>query len=584
MRTAAIRWRVRRWWFRAYTCVLALALVGCASGKARVPAGEAGARYDVILRGGTIYDGTGAAPFVGDVAITGDRIARIGDLGDAPAGEVIDVAGLAVAPGFINAHSWATGSLIKDPRGMSDLKQGVTTEIFGEGITMGPLNEALRHRLETEFDPDFPPPGYPITWTTLHGYLQHLEDKGVTPNVGSMVGATTVRQYVLGDEDRPPTPAELERMRELVEHEMQMGALGVGSRLAYAPASYASTEELIALTEVASRYGGQYTSHIRSEGNQLLEGINEFLHIADETEVGATIYHLKAAGAENWFKMDSVLSEVNQARARGMDITASVYPYRAGSTGLDASIPHWAHEGGPEALRARLRDPETRRRIAADIRSSSTEWENFYRLSGTPENILLVEFQQDSLQRYTGMSLAEVAALRGTDPIETLMDMVLHDQSLVQTVYFMMSEENMQEQIRQPWVMLGSDAPSIAAEGDFLEASVHPRAYGTFARFLGEYVRDEALIPLEEGIRRITSLPADHFALIDRGRLQEGKFADVVVFDPGTIKAHSTFADPHQYATGVEHVLINGDMALREGKHTGELSGRVLWGPGRKEQ
>lgn len=561
---------------------VALLLAACVSGRAAVDQPVVTQAYDLILRGGTVYTGTGEEPFVADVAIHGDRIAAIGDLRQARATRVVDVQGLAVAPGFINAHSWATGSLIKDPRGLSDLMQGVTTEVFGEGITMGPLNAELKHRLETEYDPDFPPPGYPITWSTLHEYLQHLQDKGVTPNVASLVGATTLRQYVVGDENRPPTPAELERMRELTEHEMRMGALGVGSRLAYAPASYASTEELIALAEVASKYGGQYMSHIRSEGNTLLEAVNEFLRVADEAEIGATIYHLKAAGAENWPKMDSVLAAVDEARARGKDITATVYPYRAGSTGLDASIPHWAHEGGPEALRARLRDSEARRRIAEDIRSRTTDWENYYRLSGSPENIVLVEFQQDSMKKYTGMTLARVAELRKADPVETLMDLVLHDESLVQTVYFMMSEENLQEQIRRPWVMLGSDAPSIAAEGDFLQSSVHPRAYGTFARFLGEYVREKRLIPLEEAIRRITSMPADHLSLTDRGRLQESKFADVVVFDPQAIDDRATFDDPHQYAAGVAHVFINGIQVLREGRHTGAFPGRALWGPGRE--
>lgn len=549
---------------------LAAALAGC--GGNSQPADE----YDVVLRGGIVYDGTGAPPRRADVAIRGDRVAAVGDLSGARAETVLQVEGLAVAPGFINAHSWATGTLLRDGRSLSDLKQGVTTEVFGEGVTMGPLNDVLKRRLETEYDLDFPPPGYPISWRTLHEYLAHMEEKGITPNVASLVGATTLRQYVVGDVDRPATAQELERMRALVKEEMANGALGVGSRLAYAPASYASTEELIALAEVASRYGGRYMSHIRSEGGTLLEAVDELLRIAREARIGATIYHLKAAGADNWPKMDSVIARVNRARAEGLDIAATLYPYRAGSTGLDASIPHWAHEGGPDSLRARLRDPATRRRIAADIRAPSTTWENYYRLSGSPENIVLVEFQQDSLKKYQGMSLAEVAAQRGADPVETLMDLVLHDRSLVQTVYFMMSEENTAKQIRQPWVMLGSDAPSIAAEGEFLKSSVHPRAYGTFAQFLAKYVREDGVLSLEEAIRRLTSLPADHFGFEGRGRLQVGEYADVVVFDPESIQDHATFDRPHRYATGVHHVFVNGVQVLREGEHTGAFPGRAL--------
>jgi len=533
-------------------------------------------RYDVLIINGTIYDGTGGAPVQADVGIDDDQIASVGDLSDVTAELVIDATKLAVAPGFINVHSWATGSLLQDGRSLSDVKQGVTTEIFGEGVTLGPLNETLRTFFSTERDRDYPPPGYEITWNTLDEYLRHLERKGITPNVASFVGATTLRMYGVGTEDRPPTPAELDTMTALVRSEMERGALGVGSRLAYAPASYATTDELVTLARAASPYGGRYISHIRSEGGTLLEAVDELLHIGKEAEIPTTIYHLKAAGRENWHKMDSVIARVERARGEGADITATVYPYRAGSTGLDASIPPWAHEGGPDSLRARLRDPDTRRRIAVEIQSASDDWENFYRLAGNPENILLVEFQTPELRSLQGMTLAEVARHRGTDPVSTLMDLVLEDESLVQTVYFLMSEENLTEKIRQPWVAFGSDAPSIAAEGEFLDSRVHPRAYGTFARLLGRFVREEGVLSLEEAIHRLTAFPADFLDLPSRGRLAEGFFADVVVFDPSTIRDRATYDDPHRYAEGVHHVFVNGVQVLRDGEHTGRMAGRAL--------
>lgn len=550
--------------------VLLLALGGCA-------ADDAPPNYDVLLRGGTVYDGSGAPPVRADVGIRGDTVAAIGDLTGARADHVLDVSGLAVAPGFINAHSWATGSLLLDGRSMSNLKQGVTTEVFGEGVTMGPLNDRLRELYRTESDRDFPPPGYDITWETLRGYLLHLENRGVTPNVASFVGATTLRQYVIGNEDRSPSEDELDRMTELVSSEMRGGALGLGSRLAYAPANYADTPELVALARASSRYGGMYISHIRSEANELLAALDEFLHIVRTAPSAGTIYHLKAAGQSNWGKMDSVISLIRSARGDGLDITATVYPYQAGSTGLDACLPPWAHEGGPDSLRARLRDPALRDSIASDMARVPPPWENYCKLSGSPENVLLLQFTQDSLKHLQGRSLAEVARSRGVSPEVATMDLVLHDRSLVQTAYFLMSDDNLRQKIRQPWVFFGSDAPSVAADSTFITSMVHPRAYGTFAKILSDYVRDEDLVSLPEAIRRMTSLPASRFDLEGRGLLAPGMYADVVVFDPARVEDRATYQEPHRYAEGVVHVLVNGRPALSEGEHTGQHPGRALF-------
>lgn len=561
---------------RRYLIVAAALLLGALGCGDSNPEASSDGPLDLVIRGGTVYDGSGGAPVRADVGIRGARIAAVGDLADAEGARTVDASGLAVTPGFINTHSWATGSLLADGRGMSDLNQGITTEVFGEGVTLGPLNDRLRTFFSEERDRDYPPPGYEITWRSLSGYLRHMEEKGITPNVASFVGATTLRMYAVGSEDRAATAAELDTMRALVGAEMEEGALGVGSRLAYAPASYASTAELTALAAAASPYGGRYISHIRSEGAGLLESVDELLRIARDAEVPATIYHLKAAGRENWSKMDTVIARVEDARREGLDVNATMYTYRAGSTGLDASIPPWAHAGGPDSLRARLRDPDVRARIAADIRAPSGDWENFYRLAGGPENVLLVELQKEELKRFQGRTLAQVAEARSTDPVIALMDLVLEDESLVQSVYFLMSEDNVRKQIQLPWVAFGSDAPAPAAEGAFLESRIHPRAYGTFARLLGRYVRDEGLISLEEAVRRLTSFPADFLGFSDRGRLREGAFADVVVFDPATIRDRATYDDPHQYAAGVEHVWVNGVQVLRDGAHTGEMPGRAL--------
>ena len=532
-------------------------------------------QYDVIIRGGTVYDGLGSPAESADVAINGDRIAAIGDLSGARAETVIDATGLAVAPGFINMLSWATRSLIEDGRGMSDIKQGVTLEIMGEGSSMGPLNaemkaEALERQGDIRFD---------IEWTTLDEYLRFLEAKGVSPNVASYVGATTIRVHEVGYEDRPPTASELARMQNLVRQAMRDGALGVGSSLIYAPATFASTDELIALVSAAAEYGGAYISHLRSEGNRLEEAVQEIIKIASVTGAPAEIYHLKASGRGNWDKLDRVFQLIESAREAGLKISADMYTYRAGSTGLDATMPRWVQEGGHAAWVERLQDPEIRERVAAEMRSPDVDWENFFAQAG-PEGILLAGFRNPVLRPLIGKTLAEVAEERGTDPAMTAMDLVVEDDSRVDAVFFLMSDENVRKKVAKPWISFGSDAGALASEGVFLESNPHPRAYGNFARVLGRFVRDEALITLEEAIRRMTSLPAGNVGIRNRGRLVTGYFADIAIFDPAEIADAATFEYPHQYARGMVHVLVNGETVLSDGRHTGALPGRVVRGPG----
>lgn len=482
--------------------------------------------FDLVIRGGTVYDGTGAEGRRLDVGIRGDRIAAVGDLTGATATAAVDAAGLAVAPGFINMLSWSTESLLVDGRSQGEIRQGVTTQIFGEGFSMGPLNDAIKRRLIARMEEI----KYEITWTSLSEYLTELERRGVSQNVASFVGATTVREHVIGLEDRQPTPAQLDEMRALVRKEMQAGALGVGSSLIYAPAFYATTEELIALCRAAAEYGGRYISHIRSEGNRLEEAVDELIAIAREAGVPAEIYHLKAAGQQNWHKMDRVIAKVEEARRQGLAITADMYTYTAGATGLDAAMPPWVLDGGYEAAFARLRDPATRAKIAQAIRTPTTEWENLFLAAGSPDRVILVGFRNQKLRHLTGKTLAEAASMRGEDPVETIMNLVLEDRSRVGTVYFMMSEENLRKQIRLPWMSFGSDAASMAIEPPFTNSSAHPRAYGTFARLLGKYVREERVITLAEAIRRLTGLPATNLGLDRRGFLKEGMYADVAVF------------------------------------------------------
>ncbi|MFQ5876686.1 MAG: amidohydrolase family protein [Acidobacteriota bacterium] len=534
------------------------------------------ADYDIILRGGTIYDGSGRPPVVADLGIDGDLIAAIGDLGDRRGVREIDVAGLAVAPGFINMLSWSTDSLILDGLSQSEIRQGVTLEVFGEGVSYGPVNDVVRRYLVEQRPPEI---DFEIEWETLGGYLEHLEARGVSTNVASFVGATTVRVHVLGFEDRAPTAEELDAMRDLVRRAMEEGALGLGSSLIYAPAFYAGTEELIELARVAASYGGLYISHIRSEGEGLLEAVDELIRIAGESGARAEIYHLKAAGPSNYDKLEEVIEKVEAARAGGLRIGADIYTYNAAGTGLDGAMPPWVQEGGFEAWTARLRDPGIRRRVAREMNAATRDWENLFALAG-PENMLLVAFRNPSLRRLSGRTLADVAAERGASPADTAMDLVVEDGSRVGTVYFLMSEENVRRKVAVPWVSFGSDAASQAPEGVFLEFIPHPRAYGTFARLLGRYVREERIITLEEAIRKLTSLPAANLGLRRRGALRRGYFADIAVFDPAAIQDHATFEKPHQYATGMVHVFVNGEQVLRGGEHTGSTPGRVVRGPG----
>ena len=543
--------------------------------------------YDVVIRNGLIYDGSGKPPVRGDGAINGDRIVAVGKIGQARGKEgetilvnartEIDAKGLAVAPGFINMLSWATESLIVDGRSLSDIRQGVTLEVFGEGWSMGPMNEEMKK----EFVAQQGDIKYEIKWTTLAEYLDYLVQKGISANVASFVGATTVRIHEIGFADRPPTPEELTRMKALVRQAMEEGALGVGSSLIYAPAFYAKTDELIELCKVASEYGGMYISHMRSEGGQLLQALDELIRVSREAKLPAEIYHLKAAGKPNWGKLDDVIRKVESARKKGLRITADMYTYTAGATGLDASMPPWVQEGGLKKWIARLKDPSIRERVKEEMKTPTDKWENFF-VGADPEGILLSEFKNDKLKPLTGKTLAEVAKMRGTSPAETAMDLVIEDESRVGAIYFLMSEDNVRRQIQLPWVSFGSDAASQAHEGVFLKSHPHPRTYGNVARLLGRYVRDEKLIPLEEAVRRLTSLPASNLKIQKCGLLKKGYFADVVIFDPAKIRDHATFENPHQLATGVVHVFVNGTQVLRDGEHTGATPGRVVRGPGWK--
>jgi N-acyl-D-amino-acid deacylase len=535
--------------------------------------------FDLMIRGGTVYDGTGGEGWIGDVGISGARVAALGDLADSRAGETIDATGLAVAPGFINMLSHSYLSMLHDGRSLGELKQGVTLQVFGEGNSMGPLTESGRRWTE-RLDPEL---RYTVEWDSLAGYLEHCERQGVSQNVASYLGATTLRTFVAGYENRPLTASEAATVRSLVRDEMAAGALGIGSSLIYPPAFFSSTEELIDMCRAAAPFGGRYISHMRNESEGLVDvGLAELVRIAREAEVPAEAYHLKAGGAESWPLMANAIETIDNARAHGLAVTADMYSYTAGATGLSNCIPPWFHEGGQDRLIERLGDPDTRKEVRAAIENPEGDWENLYRRAGTPDNILLLQVREPRNRGYQGKRLSQVAAMMGKDPIDALMDLVADDRSRITTAYFMMSEENVKLGLSQPWVSLGSDSPSTAAEGVFLNRSTHPRAYGNFARFLGKYVRDEKLMPLGEGIRRLTSLPASNLGIERRGRLEPGYFADVVVFDPARIIDKATYEEPHQYAEGVRDVVVNGVANLRDGEHTGKFSGRAVWGPGRR--
>jgi N-acyl-D-amino-acid deacylase len=467
--------------------------------------------------------------------------------------------------------------LIQDGQSQSEIRQGVTTEIMGEGESMGPVNDRVReHMLRQQTDIK-----YEIKWNTLAEYLRYLENRGVSCNVASFIGAATIREYVIGFEDKAPTPEQLDQMRELVRKEMEAGALGIGTALIYPPAFYAKTDELIELCKVAAKYKGKYISHMRSEGNRLIEAFDELIRISREAKIPAEVYHIKAAGKQNWNRIDNLLSRIEAAQKEGLNIRANMYTYTAAGTGLDACLPPWTEDGGYPALFKRLRDPATREKIAAEVSKDSDQWENLYIGAGSPDNILLVGFKSDKLKPLTGKTLTEVAKMRGKDPITTIMDLIAEDESRIGTIYFVMSEENVKKEMAKPWISFCSDEASQAPEGVFLKSNPHPRAYGSFARVLGKYVRDEKVISLSEAVHRLSAFPATNLGLDHRGFLKEGMFADVVVFDPATIADRATFEKPHQYAVGMKHVFVNGVQVIKDGEHTGAKPGRALWGPGK---
>jgi N-acyl-D-amino-acid deacylase len=551
-----------------------LALAACALIASAAAADQPA--YDVIIRNGIVYDGTGAAGVREDVAIRDGHIAALGDLSSAHARDELDAHGLAVAPGFINLLSQATGSLIVDGRSESDIRQGVTLEVFGEGWSMGPLTEAMKAE-ELRLQGDV---RYAIEWTTLGEYLEQLERRGVSTNVASFVGATTVRIHELGYENRHASAAELARMQDLIRQAMREGALGVGSSLIYAPASYSDTDELVALASAAHEFGGGYISHIRNESDHYLEALDELIEIGRRSGAWVQMYHMKPAGRANWRLSSIGLARMDAARAQGVDISANIYTYTAGATGLNAAMPTWVQEGGQEAWIARLRDPQIRARVIREMRAPPVGWENLYRVAGGAENMLLLGFRNDRLKPLTGRTLASVARERGTSPEDTIIDLVIEDDSRVDVAYFLMSEDNIRRNIAWPYTMLGSDEASVAPEGVFLRSNSHPRAYGNVARLLARYVRDEHVISLPEAIRRLTDLPAQELRLRERGRIAPGYAADVVVFDPATIQDHATYDHPAQYATGVSDVLVNGVFVLRNGEHTAARPGQVVRGPG----
>ena len=533
-------------------------------------------KYDVIIRNAMVYDGNGGQPYKADIAINADTIAVIGNLSNASAKNEIDAKGMAVSPGFINMLSWSNESLIQDGNSQGELRQGVTLEVMGEGESMGPLTAKMKDQMQ-KGQTDIK---YNVEWNTLGGYLNFLEKKGISCNVASFVGATTIREYVVGEDNRDPTAAELDSMKLLVRQAMQEGAMGVGSSLIYPPAFFAKTNELIAMCSEAGKYGGSYISHMRNEGNKLFEALDELITIAKVAKVHAEIYHLKAAGKDNWWKMDSLIKIVDKARSEGVDVTADMYTYFASATGLTASFPPSLQDGGFGKLWQRLQDPSIREKMKKEMNTNATDWENTYYGAGGAEHVLLLSFKQDSLRKYIGKTLAEVAKLRGTSPEETAMNLIVEDSTRIGVSYFSMTEDNIKKEIALPWVSFCSDAESEATEGVFLKTNPHPRAYGNFVRVIGKYCRDEKIITLPDAIRKLSKLPATNLKLQKRGELKVGNYADVVIFDPATVQDHATFAKPHQYATGIIHVLVNGVPVIKDGEHTNAKPGRFVKGRG----
>ena len=531
----------------------------------------------LLIKNGTIYNGSGTDPFIGDILIQGDTIAAIEKPNILRGGIEVDAKGMAVAPGFINMLSWSTETLIADGRSMGELKQGVTLEVMGEGSSMGPINDSMR----LDYEANMGDLKYKMEWTTLGDYLNWLTKRGVSCNVASFVGAATVRENVLGSKNMAPNAQELEKMRALVRQAMEEGSMGIGSSLIYAPGFYAKTDELIEICKVAAQYDGMYISHLRSEGNRFTEAVDELIRIANDAKIRSEIYHLKAAGKQNWGKIEAVIAKIDSANKAGLQISTDMYTYIAGSTGLDASMPPAVQEGGYKEWVKRLKDPKIRQKTIKDMTTPTDKWENLF-MGATAKGMLLVGFKSDSLRYLIGKTVEEVAKIYGTSPAETIIDLVVKDGSRVDVIYFLMSEDNVKKQLKLPYMSFGSDAGSQAPEGIFLKSSPHPRSYGNFARLLGKYVRDEKVISLQEAIYKLTALPASHLKIKKRGSLKVGNYADIVVFDPLSIQDHATFEKPHQYATGMKHVFVNGVAVLKNGEHTGATPGRVVHGPGKK--
>lgn len=536
-------------------------------------------QYDVIIRNGMVYDGNGGEPYKADVAINADTIAFIGDLSGAGAKTETDAKGMAVAPGFVNMLCQSDVAFLHDGRSQGDIRQGVTLEVMGEGVSMGPLNPRMKKEMQTnqgdiKFD---------VYWNSFGEYLAGLEKKGVSCNVASFVGAAQIRDYVVGEDNRAPTPAELDSMKALVDKAMEEGAMGVSTSLIYPPGFFAKTDELVALCKEAAKYHGMYISHMRSEGNKLLEALDELLTIAKQANIPAEIFHLKAAGKDNWQKMDTLIRRVEEAQKQGLNITADMYTYLAGATGLTSSFPPTLQDGGFGKLWQRLHNPAIRKEMAKAMNTSSKDWENLYIAAGSPEKVLLLGFNQDSLKKFTGKTLAEVAKIRGTSPEETAMDLIVQDSTRVGVAYFLMSEDNVKKQVALPWLSFGSDEGSYTNDDTaVLKSSAHPRAYGNFVRVLGHYSRDEKVVSLQQAIYKLAKLPVTNLKVQKRGELKVGNYADVVVFNPATITDHATYDKPHQYATGMLDVFVNGVQVLKNGEHTGAKPGKFIKGPGYK--
>ena len=562
---------------RALWPSLSLLLASCASVPPPAPApSQIAQQFDLIVRGGTIVDGSGGQPFTGDVGISGDRIVAVAPHLDGVAPRTIDATGLVVAPGFVNMLSWANDSLIEDGAGESDIRQGVTLEVMGEGWSEGPLTEKMvADELKQQGDIK-----HPIPWRTLRDYQSFMERRGIAPNIASFVGATTVRMHELGEDDVDPTPAQLASMQNLVRAAMNEGAMGLGTSLIYAPATFAETPELIALATASAQCGGMYISHMRNESDNLLESVDELIAIAKASGGPAEIYHLKQAGRGNWGKLDAVIQRVEAARASGARVSANMYTYTAGATGLDAAMPPWVRAGGYDAWAARLKDPKIRARVIAEMKVKPVGWDNLFYQVASPDRVLFLEFKNPALKQYTGKTLAEVAKLRGTTPEDTAIDLVIADGTRVGTAYFLMDEANVARQTALPWMSFGSDAEASAPRGKFLLSSTHPRAYGNVARLLGKYVRDEHRLSLAEAVRKLTSLPAANLGIKDRGLVRSGMMADLAIFNPATIADKATFEQPQQFAIGMRHVLVNGQPVLLDGEMTNARPGRAVHGPG----